>query len=149
MIFTRSRVAGVAAGVIALTASVAGAYAAGAATSPERADQNITACANAKTGVLRVPTALKPCTSSETTITWDPKGPEGKQGETGPAGPAGPKGEAGQPGQQGPQGEQGPEGLQGAPGSQGPQGPGGPPGPPGSPGMMGPPGLPGPPGICI
>src|SRR5690348_2099703 len=105
MIITRSRVAGVAAGVIALTASVAGAYAAGAATSPERADQNITACANTKTGVLRLATATKPCTTSESAVSWDPNGPEGKQGETGPAGPAGPKGDTGQPGQQGPQGE--------------------------------------------
>jgi hypothetical protein len=58
----------------------------------------ITACANAKTGGLRIPLAGEGCLKSETIVSWNstgvqgPEGPRGPQGLQGPPGPIGPQG---------------------------------------------------------
>jgi hypothetical protein len=54
------------------------------------ASSTIAACANKKTGVLRL--AKPACTSSENKVAWGIKGPAGPKGATGTQGPAGSNG---------------------------------------------------------
>lgn len=53
----------------------------------------IVACANKKTGALRI--AYKACSKKENNVTWGVTGPQGPAGATGPQGPAGATGAAG------------------------------------------------------
>jgi hypothetical protein len=57
----------------------------------------IVACANKKTGALRV--AYKKCTKSENNVTWGVTGPQGATGATGPQGATGATGSQGAAGQ--------------------------------------------------
>lgn len=98
------------------------------------------ACANVRSGALRV---ARRCRRRETAITWNVRGPEGVTGAFGAAGPVGPQGLRGDPGLMGPPGTTGPGGPQGAQGDTGPQGPKG---DTGSQGAQGQPGVPGKPG---
>jgi hypothetical protein len=98
------------------------------------AGSTVTACQHKSTGALRVPTAGKGCTKTETTLTWNTQGVAGPRGL---AGPAGPQGENGVPGAKGEAGSAGPAGPQGAAGPQGPQGPEGATGPAGVTGAAG------------
>lgn len=124
--------------------------------------QVYTGCLNKGGDIINVAigtTPLKPCSSTETQITWNatgpqgPQGPEGLQGLPGPLGlpgPEGPMGLTGPMGPMGPMGLTGPAGPQGEAGIQGPQGltgPMGPVGPKGDTGMQGPQGLTGPAGF--
>jgi hypothetical protein len=68
----------------------------------------IRACANKRTGALRL---AKHCMRNEKRVSWSITGPRGPQGPRGAQGP------------QGPQGAQGPQGPQGAQGPTGPRGP--------------------------
>ena len=68
------------------------------------------ACANAKTGALRLVQSELDCKQNEYYVTWDIRGRQGPPGPQGPEGPQGP---------QGPQGPEGPQGPQGEPGAQG------------------------------
>jgi len=86
----------------------------------------IRACANRKTGQLRLLASGK-CARQERLVVWSKDGPVGPTGEPGPAGEAGADGPAGPPG---PPGPSGPPGAAG-PGGSGPQGPPGPAGPQG------------------
>ena len=52
----------------------------------------IRACANKKTGVLRL---AKKCRRSERSVSWNQTGPKGPRGLAGPAGPAGATGAPG------------------------------------------------------
>jgi hypothetical protein len=54
----------------------------------------IVACANKKTGALRI--AYKKCTKKENNVTWGVTGPQGHVGATGAQGATGPQGTAGQ-----------------------------------------------------
>ena len=57
------------------------------------ATRDITACANKKTGALRL--ATKACTKKETRVSWGATGPAGPAGPTGPTGARGANGLAG------------------------------------------------------
>lgn len=85
----------------------------GAVTNASAAnDKSITACANKKTGAMRLLTKGK-CKSTETSLSWNQQGPTGNTGEAGPAGPAGtagPTGAAGATGATGARGASGPAG---------------------------------------
>lgn len=59
-------------------------------TPASAANTKVTACANKKTGVLRL--ATPKCTSKERKVSWGITGPRGAKGSTGPAGVAGPAG---------------------------------------------------------
>jgi hypothetical protein len=85
--------------VVALAVLLAGsaAFALGAVTK----DQLIRACADKKTGALRL--AAK-CTKSERAVSWNKAGPQGKPGAAGAPGQQGPAGTAGAAGAQGPPG---------------------------------------------
>ncbi len=85
-----------------------------------RANGVINACAQKKSGHLRVVASPKACRRGERAVSWNVQGPPGPPGPEGPAGPAGAAGEQGPPGDPGPRGEVGPAG---------PAGPQGPPGP--------------------
>jgi hypothetical protein len=86
------------------------------------------ACADQKTGALRVVSDAGQCSAKEFAVEWAKQGPQGEAGAMGPAGPqgqtgaAGPQGPAGPQGAQGETGPQGPAGPQGATGATGPQG---------------------------
>jgi hypothetical protein len=76
--------------------------------------KTIVACANKKTGDLRI--AYKKCTKNENKVSWGKtgaKGATGPQGAPGPAGPAGATGPAGAPGATGPAGPAGATGPAG------------------------------------
>jgi len=77
----------------------------------------VTACADRKTGALRLMTSKK-CGKKERRISWSSQrsttvGPAGIQGPEGPAGIQGPEGPAGIPGSEGPAGIPGQNGLDG------------------------------------
>jgi hypothetical protein len=55
-------------------------------TPASAANTKVTACANKKTGVLRL--ATPKCTSKERKVSWGITGPKGAKGSTGPAGVA-------------------------------------------------------------
>lgn len=100
-----------------LACLAAGGLAMGAvAVGAEAPSDTLTACANGRTGALRLVEDHDECRAGEQQVTWSVAGPEG------PAGPAGPQGE---PGPAGPQGEPGPAGPAGPQGEPGPQGPAG------------------------
>lgn len=67
---------------------------------------SVSACADKKTGALRLKTAKK-CKSTERSVTWSSSATSGQTGAQGPAG------------EQGPAGAQGIQGVQGAAGAQG------------------------------
>lgn len=96
----------------------------------------IRACANRKTGALRLLTSGK-CTRQEQLVVWSqsaepgPPGPSGPTGSTGPTGPVGPSGPPGPTGSAGPSGSPGPTGPIGPTGPAGPAGSAGPAGPAG------------------
>lgn len=90
-----------------------------AADSPE-----IRACANKRTGELRLLRSGK-CTRQERLVVWSQIGAEGPQGPAGEPGAPGPEGSTGPSGPPGPTGPAGPPGA----GGSGPQGPAGPQGP--------------------
>lgn len=105
----------------------------------------IQVCADKTTGAMRLASA-KPCSASETGVSWGvvgPQGPMGIQGAKGAAGEVGPRGPMGLVGAQGPTGPIGPQGVQGPQGLTGAQGSIGPVGPQG---VRGPQGLTGPQG---
>jgi collagen triple helix repeat protein len=120
MPLSRARTAGIAVAAIALVASGATAVAAS-----RGADTSIKACANVRTGALRLETPKRPCHTKgrpakrEKRVTWAQTGPQGLPGvagATGPAGaagPAGPAGASGAPGSPGPAGSSGPAGVSG------------------------------------
>jgi hypothetical protein len=124
----------VAAAAIALTAL------GGLAAAQGAQDETIEACANRKSGLVRVVGEAARCRRNERPVSWNVRGPEGPagpigpQGATGPQGPVGSQGEPGLPGLPGPAGPQGAAGPQGPPGPQGATGPAGPRGPQGEPG---------------
>ena len=115
----RSRVVGISALVIGL--SLSGTALVNAATPTT----TITACANTKSGAVRVVSAKTKCSSKETRLTWNTQGPAGRDGATGPAGADGAPGEDGSPGLDGKDGAPGPVGPAGPPGPVGPAGPAG------------------------
>jgi hypothetical protein len=94
----------------ALTATILG----GAAWAQTAGTTVITACAQDKTGDLRLVQSPSDCKTNEVSTTWSQQGPQGLPGPVGPAGP------------QGPQGGLGPQGPKGETGGTGPQGPTGP-----------------------
>jgi Collagen triple helix repeat (20 copies) len=117
-----------------LVTGIAGTFVAGAIMLPAislavqpNATTTIQACANKKTGVLRL--APPACKSSERAANWNAVGPRGLTGLSGPSG---------MPGGPGPSGSPGPMGPSGPPGSTGPTGPSGVPGPSGPSGATGP-----------
>lgn len=65
----------------------------------------IHACANKKTGALRL---ARTCKNSETVVAWNVRGPAGVPGGSGPQGPTGAPGPRGNAGVSGPQGVPGP-----------------------------------------
>jgi len=79
----------------------------------------ITACAQDKTGDLRLVQSASDCKKNEALTTWSQQGPQGLPGPVGPAGPQGPQGSFGL---QGPKGDTGGPGLQGPPGPSGTSG---------------------------
>jgi hypothetical protein len=90
----------------ALVCAATGGAVAAVASGP---DVVIEACANVKTGALRLADGAT-CKSGEQALTWNhagAQGPPGPSGPTGPAGPAGPQGEAGSVGATGPAGPAG------------------------------------------
>jgi hypothetical protein len=117
MQLSRARSAGLAVAVLALVASGATAVAASRGSDPK-----VAACANVRTGALRLETPKAPCVG---------KGPARKRerrvvwGATGAVGPAGPAGPSGAPGPTGPAGAPGPTGAPGSPGASGSAGPSG------------------------
>lgn len=72
--------------VVTVVALLAGASGASAQTS------TINACANQKTGVLRLLNAGQTCNKGETAVSWNQQGPMGVVGPQGPQGPEGPAG---------------------------------------------------------
>lgn len=132
-------------GVVLLVtaASVGGSW---AAEKGSTATAKVRACAQAKTGLMRLVSSTR-CRAGEKLVTWNvagaagARGPAGTPGSVGPAGPTGPQGAQGAAG---PQGATGPAGPAGGP--QGPQGPAGPEGPGGAQGPVGPAGPAGPAG---
>lgn len=92
---------------LAVALAVAVVVVAGLALAATQASPVVRACADKKSGALRL--AAK-CTRTERAVRWSQVGPEGKPGATGAAGP---------------QGAQGPAGAAGATGAAGPQGPAG------------------------
>jgi hypothetical protein len=82
--------------VAALVAACCGLAVAASSSSPV-----IRACANKKTGALRLNTK---CRRSERRISWSQTGPQGSTGARGPAGLTGATGAAGPQGKEGPQG---------------------------------------------
>ncbi|NUR92851.1 MAG: collagen-like protein, partial [Nonomuraea sp.] len=107
MIVTRRALAVGCAVAVALPATGAVAYAAGAASGV------ITACVSSH-GALRVVGAKTPCRKGERRLDWNRRGPAGAQGPAGSRGPAGARGPEGSRGPQGPRGEQGPAGPAGS-----------------------------------
>jgi len=99
----------------------------------------IRACANKKTGALRLAATCEK--KNETAVAWNVQGPQGPAGPAGQQGPQGPAGQTGPAGPQGPAGSQGPKGDTGAQGLQGLQGPKGDTGAQGQQGPQGAPGL--------
>lgn len=91
--------------------------------------QQISACANKKSGVMRL---SNKCTAGETRLQWNvqgvqgvpggPNGDKGPEGDKGPVGDKGPQGDKGLTGDKGPTGDRGPAGPQGIAGPQGPSG---------------------------
>lgn len=79
----------------------------------------LVACANFKTGAMRLLLRGSCSGKYEKTVYWSVKGPRGAQGEVGPTGPTGPAGLTGRDGAQGPSGPTGAPGTQGATGTQG------------------------------
>jgi Collagen triple helix repeat (20 copies) len=75
--------------------------------------QVIQACADIKTGALRIAGSAEDCTHKEISIQWNQTGPQGLTGPVGPAGPLGPQGLQGIPGPAGPAGPAGAQGIQG------------------------------------
>jgi len=121
-----------AAAVIALTAL------GGLAAAQGAQEETIEACANRKSGLVRIVGSAARCRRNERPVSWNvlgpqgpqgPQGPTGAQGAAGPLGPAGPQGDPGLPGLPGPAGPQGAAGPQGPVGPRGATGPAGPPGP--------------------
>jgi hypothetical protein len=148
---TRSRATVVAsAAVLVLVAGTA--IASNSARGPSGASQVITACVSVKTGVVRIPSAARPCVTEgarsirERVMTWNQQGVPGTDGEDGAAGATGATGATGAAGADGQTGVSGPTGPSGAPGSDGSPGSAGPSGPSGAPGSTGPSGPPGPAG---
>lgn len=114
----------------------------GSAPAASSKPRTIRACANKKTGALRVlKTKKKRCARTERGIVLGARGQAGSPGAAGlpgAAGPAGSAGAAGVPGAAGPTGPAGgPTGPQGAQGVTGPAGPAGPTGTAGSTGAKG------------
>lgn len=77
---------------------------------------SIHACADKRTGALRLVADAGQCSTREFAVDW------AQQGPAGPAGAAGVDGQAGEPGAPGPVGEAGPAGPSGPVGPAGPQG---------------------------
>ncbi len=106
------------AGALSLVAASSG-------TAVVLAADGIRACANKRTGALRLPASGAKCRRTERTLRLavvGPQGPTGAAGAGGPAGPAGPAGSQGLPGTPGAKGDQGLPGKEGAQGEQGIQG---------------------------
>lgn len=82
----------------------------------------LVACANLKTGAMRLLLRGSCSGKNEKTIFWTIKGDRGAQGNAGPSGPTGATGSQGATGPQGAVGMQGPTGSTGSQGSQGSQG---------------------------
>jgi len=76
----------------------------------------IRACADNRTGALRIVTRDAACRTNESVVVWGQDGPSGPPGSPGPRGP---KGEPGAPGPPGARGPQGPPGTPGSPGTGG------------------------------
>jgi hypothetical protein len=94
-------------GYLAVAAITALAGAGGYAVAASRNDA-VHACANTRTGALRL---AKSCNRHERSVSWAKSGPEGV------AGPHGAQGPQGAPGPQGAQGPQGPPGINGRAGA--------------------------------
>jgi hypothetical protein len=93
------------------------------------------ACANKRTGAMRIAAKCKKAEIAFTFNTAGPSGQAGSKGEPGTSGPQGQKGEPGTQGLQGPKGDKGdpgPQGPKGEPGAQGAKGDGGLKGEPGA-----------------
>lgn len=85
----------------------------------QRSQSAIQACADVRTGRLRIVSKRTDCRRHERPLAWNVEGPKGEPGAPGPAGPVGPGGEQGLQGEQGPQGMQGPQGPPGPKGDPG------------------------------
>src|SRR6478609_1125659 len=102
MPLSRTRTAGVAVASIALLASGATAVAAARGS-----DDGIHACANLRTGALRLETPKAPCRTKgpaakrERRISWGQAGPQGAVGPAGGPGPSGAPGASGAAGSPG------------------------------------------------
>jgi len=115
-----TRTAAIAVAALALVASGATAVA-----TSRGSDSTVTACANVRTGALRLETPKSRCATKgprakrERRVTWGRTGPQGlpgvagAAGAAGAAGPAGPSGAAGAPGADGSPGATGPAGVSG------------------------------------
>jgi len=108
----RALIAGVLCVAVAAVASVAW-----ATTS---ADDKFVACANKKSGVLRLVTAAKDCRKAERSVTWNVAGPRGLRGPVGLPGTDGLDGDDGDDGRNGFDGDDGDDGDDGPAGPQGP-----------------------------
>jgi hypothetical protein len=86
------------------------------------ASEQITACANKKSGNMRVVDNANMCDAKEYALTWNIAGIQGPAGEQGITGDIGPKGDTGAQGSKGKQGMAGANGQQGPQGEQGEQG---------------------------
>lgn len=147
---TVSRMTGVAFASVAvlLLATSASVAARPTSSTPVDTASQIRACADQRTGKMRIP-GNHPCKKRERTLTWSvtgPRGPAGPSGARGARGPAGAVGATGPAGAVGPAGPVGPVGAAGADGAVGPAGPVGATGPRGSIGPAGPAGPQGDPG---
>jgi len=108
-----------------------------ASTTPGPEVRIIRACADKRTGALRV---AQNCRNDERRVVWNANGRRGLRGPTGKTGATGLQGPKGDPGTIGATGPQGPKGdprTNGATGLQGPQGPEGDTGPAGPVGALG------------
>ena len=106
--------------VAALVACVTAAFATGAITPAKHASRNlIRACANKRTGALRIAAR---CKRNERRVVWNVRGLQGALGPKGSQGPQGLQGAAGPRGPAGATGAQGPVGAAGAAGANGKNG---------------------------
>jgi hypothetical protein len=94
-----------------VVAAGGGTYAAAAATSSE----TIKACANKRTGDMRVLSGSKKCKGTERALKWNISGPSGAPGADGAPGLAGAKGADGAAGANGTNGTNGKDGTDGSP----------------------------------
>jgi hypothetical protein len=103
-------------GAVAVTSAVITAVAIAGFTRAAPDNNSLQACANKKTGALRLSSNGR-CTNAENSVTWNITGPKG---DTGANGETGAKGDAGA---QGPTGATGPQGATGPKGDTGPTAP--------------------------